>query len=697
MPYEFTDDEQIEITAAFNSGPNPGQPGNFSTFYITVRDILVDDSNGPPPDSDPAVLASRFWFDGAIPANAGLEPYSTLIREYTQTFGGLVTGSRFAENLLQETSNNVARAVFGTITPAWILPALSEIADEDANAIGLTLYNSTPLDTTFTHNSGWAGTVLVPLLGSDETDLLISTGLSPLEADSLDDFRNIQYAVESVREGRKDAALDAIWSLGRSILGAETSEVIRAAETAVEVCVTFGNCLPFLQFMTSDTVAEAGFQQVYQYGQTGLVSLLDSAFVGTVTLHSGDSDFKVLGPALYGEPGDQNHDVHVIARSSSELLDTAQSGSQAARKSLEALSPFEISGGITPAPDPSLADLEDEYLIARAGMLVAHLAYLDAGVAPGPGTSVQSSQVVSAVRYSDLSSGIEYTVKPGLFLFSTPREVVFGSSGSDILSGGGKSDELFGQEGDDQLISTEGADILVGGQGNDSYVVTSNGVRILDVDGLGAVTFNSAQLIGGNQAGGSVWVSADQRFRFYLVDSGGSQQLQVIDTSQAGNSLFIDNFTDGDLGITLVGSGNPMPPTDVVAPIDNGDRRDMYFGSGTLSHLIDAGPQRDFCELGSGADVVLLGTLNDRCLAGFGNDTVLGEEGLDYLVGGPLTGDLSDAENDNDVLEGGADTDLLNGGVGDDVLFAETSLDDPNRDTDDLQGDLLNGALVLTC
>jgi trimeric autotransporter adhesin len=135
---------------------------------------------------------------------------------------------------------------------------------------------------------------------------------------------------------------------------------------------------------------------------------------------------------------------------------------------------------------------------------------------------------------------------------------------ADILIGEGGSDHLISGAGDDVLIGGTADDELEGGAGFDTYVFsTGDGVdKIKGNDNDGKIVFNGITVTG--TAARSVplqaydhawyWQSGDEVFYFGLKRGGPSgDTLQVLH----GNGPFftdavtIENFTQGDLGITL--------------------------------------------------------------------------------------------------------------------------------------------------
>lgn len=93
---------------------------------------------------------------GATQANSGQGPYAVLIREYTQRQGQL-RGRTISDGEMQAASNAVATAVFEDIIDEPSGFDLVRLAQEDATAIGRSIFSRFGSDTALRFNSAWAG------------------------------------------------------------------------------------------------------------------------------------------------------------------------------------------------------------------------------------------------------------------------------------------------------------------------------------------------------------------------------------------------------------------------------------------------------------------------------------------------------------------------------------------------------------
>ena len=136
---------------------------------------------------------------------------------------------------------------------------------------------------------------------------------------------------------------------------------------------------------------------------------------------------------------------------------------------------------------------------------------------------------------------------------NNPREV----DSNDLLIGNGGDDTLKAHRGNDMLIGGAGRDRMEGGIGHDTYVA-NGGDTVMDNDGRGELRWRNERgrdelLNGGVRNEGDpahTYRSANGQFT-YVVDGGN---LTV--TNMQGESLQVENYAPGDMGIRL-----QEPPT----------------------------------------------------------------------------------------------------------------------------------------
>jgi Ca2+-binding RTX toxin-like protein len=366
-------------------------------------------------------------------------------------------------------------------------------------------------------------------------------------------------------------------------------------------------------------------------------------------------------------------------------------------------------------------------------------------------TAFASNQVNDQVFYQDLSRRSDGSVTDlNVFLpGGTPnprgpntRVIAFGTERADSLQGRENTDRLYGGRGTDYLRGGKSNDYLEGGRGADVYdYAASRGLlgsnpqndgndEIRDTDGVGVLRysyrdgltadFKSTVIADASvNVNATTWTSADQNFRYEKLGA----DLRVTIVGDAGGTLLLRGFKDGDFGIRLA-DATTVPQNPVRRFI--GDKQNFDFDpnqDGIQAHADEFGNfiradgqgGRNDVPLDNRADT-FLGSANNElesfATAG-GDDTVLAD-GLTGATGGADQVDAGAGRDivwtglGNDFLEGGADGqqtsgfpagDVLNAGSEDDVLFGNSRIDfgvaiaQGETDTSlNAKGDFLSGA-----
>lgn len=210
MAYLFTSDQIARIRTSFEQAQ---ANGSWADAYELVASIVTNEpdmSGSEPINSDPEVQASRLWLLGAAQANAGEGAFSSLIRDYTERQYELHFGISLSDAKAQQASDAVAEAVIDDILNLRILPTVGQIAEQDATAVGETLFSRTPSGEDNTDdpagnpdiNAAWSGSILFSFfdngsVASDQTDRLLSTGENDAAFDSLNDLRDVLFAYDA--------------------------------------------------------------------------------------------------------------------------------------------------------------------------------------------------------------------------------------------------------------------------------------------------------------------------------------------------------------------------------------------------------------------------------------------------------------------------------------------------------------------
>lgn len=146
-----------------------------------------------------------------------------------------------------------------------------------------------------------------------------------------------------------------------------------------------------------------------------------------------------------------------------------------------------------------------------------------------------------------------------LALGGAGNDQLLGNRGADDLDGGGGRDLLDGGSGDDMLAGGGGDDRLEGGAGHDAYHfdVGDGHDVIVDADGRGDVIVDGIAVSGSMAQADGAWTSADGRFELAFDGAdGGAGTLTIRSTvanAAAGDTITIEDWSNGDLGISLQG------------------------------------------------------------------------------------------------------------------------------------------------
>ncbi|MEQ5837732.1 calcium-binding protein [Marinobacter sp. NFXS9] len=206
-----------------------------------------------------------------------------------------------------------------------------------------------------------------------------------------------------------------------------------------------------------------------------------------------------------------------------------------------------------------LSSLQGQYanFIEGGENLVSAVNDLEGGV-----TSIEDNWA-SGEPESNPSDELASTGSNDLMIGSDAADNINGGAGDDDLIGRGGADYIVGGLGNDDIIGGGGQDTLEGGVGYDKYFVDSQDT-ILDDDGQGEIELGGRILAGGSR-------SEDDPENTYKSSSGKYVYKRSGSTLVVNNGLTIENFSDGDLGITLITTPVPVPvpvpPVPVPTPV----------------------------------------------------------------------------------------------------------------------------------
>ncbi|WNH43153.1 MULTISPECIES: putative Ig domain-containing protein [Xanthomonas] len=220
--------------------------------------------------------------------------------------------------------------------------------------------------------------------------------------------------------------------------------------------------------------------------------------------------------------------------------------------------------------------------------------------------------------------------------------IIATGGGDDLVLGGGSDDDINGGSGNDQLYGGAGMDIYRF-YSKDSVLATVD--RIYDSGGDGFIYMDDVKVVAGERISDSAWLDGSGKLVLKWIPEpfGGL----VVKNIATGGTIYVDKWSNGQLGITLAGE---IAVVDLASITDEADA----FGDPALN--------------GGDDTVAALG----------GNDGLSGGIGDDYLDGG----------DGDDLIAGGAGDDRLVGGDGNDYIFdgarqmSLRALDDQRRDAD---------------
>ena len=243
-------------------------------------------------------------------------------------------------------------------------------------------------------------------------------------------------------------------------------------------------------------------------------------------------------------------------------------------------------------------------------------------------------------------------------------DTIFGDNRNNILNGNGGNDELDGGSGSDTYIfnGSFGRDTII----DDGLGNGSGNKDIININGTilsGEATFEKEETNG----------NLTYRLGSLLITKSPTSTTLTISSGSA-DSITINNFTNGDFGITLEDKPDdedPEKPED-QNPFDPNDPNALIGTDGNDNIAGTAAGDKIFG--GAGDDTIHGGAGGDQIYGGSGNDIISGGTGDDYLNGGSGNDSLFGDEG-NDFLDGGSGDDGLLGGAGNDVIFGGSGSD----------------------
>lgn len=492
MTYQFTDAQLAEISKLHEEAL---ATGFYSVAYARVAEMVAtepDATGAFSANDDPEVLASQIWLLGASQATAGEGIFSELIRASTVRQWELHFGpdEPMPEGLIQEASNKVADSVLRNILDDKILPSIDSIAENDAEEVGLTIFEYRPDgtlydDTAYLRDSAWSGCILFSVfngsgISSDQGWRLVGEDDGALT--DVNDLRDLIFAYDAFSHAfnstRLQFVLGASLESGPLSYDAAITDIFGGASNQITDLGIFNllyahrdgiadlvtpDAETFILNATNGGTAHNELAFVATFGPEYLVdrllTLFDEAPATSTTqanfverAHQLFSGIKERGQldlsatridelVLGSEPdGGQQLPTETLV----DLAKQDTAAGKAVRYALVELSPvviFDDSGELYAnfeADDISLDErYSDEYLTDRARMLSQ--LFVD-------GAGTESGEPDTAFR--DMGNGITAGARP----FQLVDQVAFASDrGGQLMGSDSGEDSLYGGQGQDVL------------------------------------------------------------------------------------------------------------------------------------------------------------------------------------------------------------------------------------------------------
>ncbi|WP_269321412.1 putative Ig domain-containing protein [Paracidovorax avenae] len=740
MAYVFNEQEKAQIEAArlqSASGDDPrdvNANGNWVPFYKVLSSLLEKHLAAGTLDAEDRAnfRSAKLWLDVAIGANGGAGMHSAFIRTYTDRQGELRRGSAFSSAEMQKASNGVALNLYLNITgrvsnpesEPWTVPPIHVIAQADASSIGVNLYgagSSQPLssdDDAITANSAWSGALGFSMLGGSnpyETWRLLGDAARGDVAkqgavDSLDDFKNLLYAVEAftagVAAGYRQGGTDFVNYLAASqhfaMTGQWPSDNAGPLAAQIAIMVSSGNILGLVRDVAARTPGISPVvDAIVDVGPRKFLDMLMGAVQGKSLIGTTktDAEFAANAKAFLGALTPQELQTlraELLPLSSAKLSERALQDTPegaSARAALAALSVVGVQVSEEVAQRVSLRNeatgqgrLTREWIEGRAAFTTTFYEQQQRGGGIVPGNR--------NLRYFDVATGTQVLVGAG----SAQREqIVFGGDGADTLEGQGFADRLFGGADADTLDGRGGADYLEGGSGRDVY--RFNGLFgndvVWDEDGSGVLEFDGVAMplaVRKRYGSDDVWETSDGQFLLTRVPSASGSSatdLRITKYTSATDktvqgSVTIRGYRPGDFGLTLGNIEEALsdlagPKTSLVVLSSNASDPSRAAGpevprlldsKATLRYTGKDDAAKWVYAQSDGGQIIETGAGDDRIFVGRGYESLEFQGPENW---GPKAGEDEDhviAGAGNDVVLTGYGSDVIEGGDGDDRLYS---------------------------
>jgi len=287
--------------------------------------------------------------------------------------------------------------------------------------------------------------------------------------------------------------------------------------------------------------------------------------------------------------------------------------------------------------DDDLSDKEAKDVLM---MYIKHKSVIDSY------ESTYSSQITK-----DYNNGVVKTLKDSLapaksylishYAIHDIDNIIIQSDGDDVLDGGSGRDLIFGEGGSDVIDGGSGDDILLGGGGSDTYIFRSNfGIDVINDDGIGDGVVKDQikvddvilsgvakfrEVVAGNDVidvninNMEIYVLGNKTLT--LINSKNGSKYLII--SSGSNKVIINNYTNGDYGITLEEKPKESGDQPPLVPIYSDNINDLLSNIKNAKSLTSP-PRYDplAFDLNNNGQIDLIALSKSRVFFDLDNDTV---------------------------------------------------------------------------
>ncbi|WP_210385766.1 type I secretion C-terminal target domain-containing protein [Hoeflea sp. EC-HK425] len=578
----------------------------------------------------------------------------------------LLLGSGGDDTLIGGTGNDTLKGAAGDDTFTWSTGDGNDIVDGGSHTVADTLdITNTGGATAFAVNVAAVGPNIVPVTGTDATDILISAGTETIRADEIEDIVfNLGGAGDSVTI-TGDFSTTALDTTTITVNGGTGNDAVNASGITSNHRVVFN-------------------------GNDGDDTFTSGA--GSDAFDGGDGIDTYIATGAFSD-----YSIAVASNGTVTITHTVSGAVDTAEANVELLN---IGGTLIDLTMPvHVYDASDSLVGTFATLQLAHD---DAGTVPGfrinlfgtvTGQSLTISKDNLKIEGGTDDTGNVFTLGGGVttltLLGDAPFEVI-GNNAVNVITGNDGANVIRGNGGNDTLDGGEGSDTYqVSGTGHGYDIYDDNG-SASDTDTIVALSDNTRIGISGHfgSDNGIEAITGDNNNGVYISGDNSDNTLDF-----SGVSLTDIAFIDGGNGADTItgtgvedtirgGSGNDIlrggADDDTYQVSGGGHGYDTYEDSAggddrivALSDNTRIGLAGEFIGSVAGIETITANGNNGVTIRGDNTGSTLDFSGMtltdiDY-IDGQNGDDTIIGTSGDDTIRGSAGNDILRGGAGDDT------------------------------